>query len=83
MRFLIYVFFVISAPILGQPLDKSQKSAQKDFEKGRELLENEEYQEAIEYLDSSIRKRPYEPEPYFLRALAKAGYLSSVTRIYI
>ena len=34
-------------------------------------MENEEYQEAIKYFDSSIKRRPYYPEPYFLRALAK------------
>jgi len=71
MRYLIYIFLLAWLPGWSQSSEKSRRSALKDFERGQELLEDQQYQEAIKYLDSSIRERPLNPEPYFLRAIAK------------
>lgn len=64
-----YIFLILLS--LGSLLAKAQINTERVTMIGRNALYYEDYVLAIQYFNEAIRSKPYLPEPYFYRAIAK------------
>lgn len=77
MRFLPKRFFIFLAPLLAALSLASalpalaQINAEQVLAIGKNVLSMDDYMLSIQYFNQAIKAKPYLPEPYYLRALAK------------
>lgn len=62
---------VCLSPVLSALTAQAQVNAEQVTSIGRNVLSMDDYMLAIHYLNQAIKAKPYLPEPYYLRALAK------------